>query len=137
MSNQVNPTSSATATPLPIIQVAPRAPAQAPAASGAVGSAEAVPAGAAGKAPAGVPAASSASLDAATKDFQAFLAQHDSSLQFLVDKSTGLSYFKVVDAKTKQVILQMPSEDTLAMARKLRELADTKGTAGVLVDKQG
>ncbi len=79
----------------------------------------------------------SASIDAAVTDFKAFLSQANSDLEFQVDKGTGRAYFRVVDSKTKEVIIQVPSEETLAMARKLRALADTKGASGVLVDKQG
>lgn len=60
-----------------------------------------------------------------------------SDLMFQVDDSTGTLFFKIVDSKTKEVIRQVPSEEVLAMARKLRELSGRKDAAGVLVDQEG
>lgn len=77
------------------------------------------------------------SAEQAAKAFEAFLQQSQSDLSFLVDESTGRTYFKIVDSKTKQVIRQVPSEEILAMARKLRELGDPKAASGVLVDREG
>lgn len=76
-------------------------------------------------------------LDSAVKDFQAFFKQSSSDLMFQVDESSGRFYFKVVDSRTKEVIRQIPSEEVLATARKLREMANPKGAAGVLVDRVG
>lgn len=80
---------------------------------------------------------SAQALEAATRDLQDFLQQSPSDLMFQVDESSGRTYFKIVDAKTKEVIRQVPSEEILAMARKLRELATPETHAGVLVDKEG
>lgn len=60
-----------------------------------------------------------------------------SDVVFQVDKDTGAFLFKIVDSNTKEVIRQVPSEEVLAMARKLRELSGRKDAAGVLVDKEG
>lgn len=76
-------------------------------------------------------------LQAAAQDVQKYLAQTSTQLQFDVDKSTSRFLFKVVNSHTKQVIYQVPSEEVLAMARKLRELDHAKGASGVLVDKEG
>lgn len=76
-------------------------------------------------------------LESAAKAFQAFLQQAQSDLSFQVDESTGRTYFKLVDSKTKEVIRQVPSEEILAMARKLRDLGDPRGASGVLVDEEG
>ena len=81
--------------------------------------------------------ASGPALDSAVKAFQAFLQQNQSDLSFQVDESTGRTYFKLVDSKTKEVIRQVPSEEILAMARKLRDLGDPRGASGVLVDEEG
>ena len=80
---------------------------------------------------------SAESIDLAAKAFQSFIEQNSSSLSFQVDQSSGRFYFKLIDAKTNEVIRQVPSEEILAMARKLRELAGSKGASGVLVDKEG
>lgn len=76
-------------------------------------------------------------VDGAAKAFQAFFDQSNAALSFQVDESSGRFYFKVVDANTQEVIRQVPSEEVLAMARKLRELTDLKGVSGALVDKEG
>lgn len=76
-------------------------------------------------------------LGAAAKDVQDYFQQLPTELQFRVDKGSGQFYFKVVDPATRMVIRQVPSEEVLAMARKLREFADPKTASGVLVDKEG
>lgn len=81
-------------------------------------------------------AAPTDSVQSAAKVFTDFLQSNRSDLEFQVDKATGEPYFKIVNAKTKEVIRQVPSEEMLAMARKLRELADAKSASGVLVDKE-
>jgi flagellar protein FlaG len=80
---------------------------------------------------------SAKALDSAVKEFKDYLQQNQSDLSFQVDQSSGRMYFKLVDSRTKEVIRQIPSEEVLAMARKLRELANSKGASGVLVDKEG
>ncbi len=90
------------------------------------------------KGPEGQPVDQSAkALDTAIKEFKQYLQQSQSDLMFQVDESSGRTFFKVVDANTKEVIRQVPSEEILAMARKLRELADPKTAPGGLVDKEG
>lgn len=81
--------------------------------------------------------ASAENLDTAVTLFKDYLEQSQSDLMFQVDESSGRTYFKILDATTKEVIRQVPSEEVLAMARKLRELATPKGAKGVLVDKEG
>lgn len=76
-------------------------------------------------------------LGAAVQDVKAYLQQLPSELQFQVDKGSGRFYFKVVNPATREVIRQVPSEEVLAMARKLRALTDTKSASGVLMDKEG
>ncbi|MCC7122695.1 MAG: flagellar protein FlaG [Gammaproteobacteria bacterium] len=49
------------------------------------------------------------------------------ALQFSVDEESGETVVKVVDTETKEVIRQIPSEELLAIANRLRS------TAGVLV----
>ncbi len=45
-----------------------------------------------------------------------------SDLKFTVDEETGIQVVKVVDTKTKDVIRQMPSEESLAIAQTLDQL---------------
>ena len=49
------------------------------------------------------------------------------ALEFSVDKESGETVVKVVDSETKEVIRQIPSEELLAIANRLRS------TAGVLL----
>jgi len=49
------------------------------------------------------------------------------ALQFSVDEESGETIVKVVDSETKEVIRQIPSEELLAIASRLRS------TAGVLL----
>jgi flagellar protein FlaG len=81
--------------------------------------------------------ATSQALDAAAQEVQNYLKNLPTELQFQVDKATGVFYFKVIDPATHEVIRQIPSEEVLGMARKLRELANPKGASGVLMDKEG
>lgn len=85
----------------------------------------------------GNPGAPAMTLDRAVEALQAHVQQSSSELRFLVDKGTGKMYFKVVDHSTGEVILQIPSEEVLGAARKLREMADAKTAAGILVDQKG
>lgn len=76
-------------------------------------------------------------VQSAARVFSEYLQLNQPDLVFQVDRASGETYFKVVDVKTRKVIRQVPSEEVLAMARKLRELADSMGASGVLVDKVG
>lgn len=76
-------------------------------------------------------------LKAAAQRVSAFVAQSRSDVRFMVDESTGQYYFKIVDAVTHKIIRQVPSEEVLAMAQRLQELADGNQAKGVLVDAQG
>lgn len=82
--------------------------------------------------------ASPESLEKAAERVGKFLKQSSSSdLQFQVDKDTGISFFQVIDPRTKEVIRQFPPEEVITMARKLREMASQKDASGVLLDKEG
>ena len=86
----------------------------------------------------GTPGAPAMTLDGAVQALQAHVQQQSSSeLRFLVDKGTGRMYFRVVDHSTGETILQIPSEEVLTAARKLREMANAKNAAGILVDQKG
>jgi len=79
---------------------------------------------------------SSQELGAAAKELQSYF-QPNQKVTLQVDHASGESYVKIVDAKSKQLILQIPSADVLAMAQKLREMANPQAASGVLVDQQG
>lgn len=65
------------------------------------------------------------------------LQEAGSELKFQVDKETGRTVFKVINPKNGEVILQVPSEEMLALARNLRALDKQEGASGVLMDKEG
>jgi flagellar protein FlaG len=48
--------------------------------------------------------------------------QFNRNLQFLVDEETNKSVVKVIDAESKEVIRQFPTEEMLAIARALEKL---------------
>jgi uncharacterized FlaG/YvyC family protein len=75
-------------------------------------------------------------LGDAVKTLQDYISpQQTATLE--VDKGSGESYVKIVNTATKQLILQIPSAQVLAMAQKLQEMANPQDAAGVLVDQQG
>ena len=78
-------------------------------------------------------------LDAATRSVEDFLQQTSPDIAYKVDRDSGRYYFQVIDPKTQKMIRQVPSEEILAMARKVREMRDlnTKEASGFLVDQQG
>ena len=55
-------------------------------------------------------------------------------VEYFEDKASGQSVFKVVNPTTGDVIRQVPSEDILNMARKLKAMQD--GSTGLLIDQQ-
>lgn len=61
-------------------------------------------------------------LENAVKAVQKFVQPLASNLQFTVDEETGIRVVKVVDAATKEVIRQMPSEEILQIAKALDRL---------------
>ena len=76
-------------------------------------------------------------LEAAAKQVADYLQKSSSDLEFGVDKDTGQYYFKVINPETHETIRQVPTEEMLAMAKRLRELGDAKNASGVLMDEQG
>ncbi len=51
-----------------------------------------------------------------------FIKITNNSLQFSVDSDTGVSFIKVVDTSTNEVIRQIPSDEMLAIAKALDSL---------------
>jgi flagellar protein FlaG len=68
-------------------------------------------------------------LDKALGDLSTHVQNLHRSLQFSVDKGSGETVVRVVDSETKEVIRQIPSEEVLAMAARLRS------DSGVLVSE--
>lgn len=131
MADQVNLTGSL-ASSLPLtLAAAPSKPA--PDKPSSVPASEAPPQKLEGAAPAGT----STTPESAVGQINSHLQQAATDLKIQVDKGTGRTVFKVVDEHTGKVVLQVPSEEVLAMARNLRALDSKMGASGVLVDKQG
>jgi len=57
-----------------------------------------------------------------------FIQRQDRALQFEVDDVTGDTVIKVMDSATDEVIRQIPSEELLALARRMMQLHEDKGT---------
>ena len=72
----------------------------------------------------------------ALAEMQSYL-QPQQTATLHVDQASGEAYVKIVDAKTQQLIIQIPPADVLAMAQKLRQMDTPQTAAGVLVDQEG
>ena len=62
---------------------------------------------------------SAVQLENAVNEVSSFVKQTNSSLQFSIDRDSGKTMVKVVDASTNEIIRQIPSEEMLAMAKAL------------------
>lgn len=51
-------------------------------------------------------------------------------LEFSVDNDSGRTVVKVMNSETGEVIRQLPTEEALAVARKLEEYMETRGSVG-------
>lgn len=56
------------------------------------------------------------------------------NLNFSVDEGSGRTVVKVIDADSQEVIRQFPTEEALALARRLRELSGDE--SGVLIQSK-
>ncbi len=83
------------------------------------------------------PADPAISADSAMELMNNRLLGTGTELKFKVDRDSGRTLFQVVSENTGEVLLQVPSEEMLAMARKLRDFAEQTGASGVLLDKEG
>lgn len=61
-------------------------------------------------------------VEIAAKKTQEFVQALNSSLQFAVDDTTGVTVVKVIDDQTHETIRQIPSEEMLEIARALDRL---------------
>ncbi|MEW6263532.1 MAG: flagellar protein FlaG [Thermodesulfobacteriota bacterium] len=62
-------------------------------------------------------------MNLAVQELNDFAAQHDLSLSFAVDKATGRTIIKIVDAQTEEVVRQLPPEEILRLAASLEKMA--------------
>lgn len=79
------------------------------------------------------------SLDAAAKSVEGYLQQRSPDIAYKVDRESGRYYFNVIDPKTQETIRQVPAEEILAMARRVRQMNDlhNQEAMGILVDQEG
>lgn len=132
MADQVTPTGGlAPGLPLPLLVAS--APRPVSESTRQAKPADSRPAGSVG----GDVAAAQKSPAAAMEQLNGHLEDTGSELRFQVDKSTGHTVFKLIEPNSGKVLLQVPSEEVLAMARNLRAIERQEGTAGVLVNKEG
>lgn len=73
-------------------------------------------------------------LNLALEDINKKMKDSDASVEFTLDKSTGLSCIKLVNTQTGEVIRQIPSEEVLAMSRRLRQLSN-RDISGIMIDR--
>lgn len=74
---------------------------------------------------------------AAMEQVNDHLQSTGSELKFQVDHATGHTVFKLVDPNSGKVLIQVPSEEMLALARNLRAIEKQKDASGIIVDKEG
>ncbi|MBI4696199.1 MAG: flagellar protein FlaG [Gammaproteobacteria bacterium] len=74
------------------------------------------------KAPVEQKAPSKEELDRIIKNIAAQVQSYQRSLQFSVDKDSGEVVVRIVDATTKEVIRQIPSQEILDLANRMRSM---------------
>lgn len=80
---------------------------------------------------------SAPSLEDSVKEFRAFLKNLPSDLELQTDKESGVVIYKLVNPVTKEVVRQYPSDEIVAMARKLRAMASQSQTkSGIFLDQR-
>ena len=75
---------------------------------------------------------SSSELEAAVSQVADYVQNVQRNLSFSIDQDSGHTVVKVIDSDSEEVIRQIPSEELLALARRLRDM-DSKDVKGVLV----
>ena len=76
-------------------------------------------------------------LDEAAKKVESFLKTQNRDLAFSIDEETNRSVVIVKDAQSDEVIRQIPSEDVLELAERIKDLQNDIGqTVGMFVDQQ-
>jgi flagellar protein FlaG len=73
----------------------------------------------------------------AISDIQAFVESNQRALNFSVDEGTRRSVVSVTDANSGDIIRQIPSEEVLELAERIRELQTDFGSAvGVFFNRE-
>lgn len=76
-------------------------------------------------------------LQQAAEEVKAYLAAQPSQVQYEKDEDLDQIVIKLLNPATKEVIRQIPSEEIVALAKKLRQLSQAQDAKGVLLDEQG
>lgn len=58
----------------------------------------------------------------AANDIQKFVNEMGRNLQFSIDKTTGYNIVRVINPETSEVIRQLPSEELLKIAERMKEM---------------
>jgi len=132
MADQISPTGSSVSGP-PLAQLGTAAKRAGPEASRPVKLTEAKADQQVGKKDAGP----GQSPESVVGDLNNYLEQSKSEIQFQMDKSTGQTVFQIINQSNGAVVMQVPSEEVLAMARNLQSMDKSKDGSGVLVNKEG
>ena len=78
-----------------------------------------------------------AAIEQAVRQMNSYTQNLQRALQFRVDKDSGQTVVRVLDAKTDQVIRQIPTEEVLFIANKMRAAASvsTESPPGMLLQE--
>ena len=81
--------------------------------------------------------ANNKSLEQAVSQMNTYAQNLQRSLQFRVDKDSGETVVRVVDPKTDEVIRQIPNEEVLLIANRMRAAATAReaSTPGMLIQE--
>ena len=71
-----------------------------------------------------------ADIENEVQKLQEFSKLQGWTVNFSVEKDLDQVVIKVVDAETKSMIRQIPSEELLAISKRIKDLRDSNGTAG-------
>ena len=81
--------------------------------------------------------ASNKALEQAVSQMNSYAQNLQRALQFRVDKDSGETVVRIVDPKTDEVIRQIPNEEVLLIANRMRAAASTRdsSTPGMLIQE--
>lgn len=77
------------------------------------------------------PAPTPGEITQAVRNLNKAMQEQSLNLEFTIDSDSNRTIVKVIDQKTKEVLRQIPNEETLAMARALDQMS-----AGLLVNQK-
>ena len=74
-------------------------------------------------------------LEAAVSELSNAMQSVQRNLNFSIDEDSGQTVVKVIDSSSNEVIRQFPSEEALALARRMRE-SDSSEISGLLLQSK-